>query len=131
MKKENRIIIIVLAIILTPIILCISLYLSIVFRMNAVNFPEGTEIIETKISASDIYGWHILCEKLVCSDMDFDCFSEYVIGTSDSDTSVFLVYENNGIYEIEWDDWGIDLNCIKGKEKKDLYYYLIQVTLPH
>lgn len=43
----------------------------------------------------------------------------------DENIHIFSIFEYKDIYDIEWDDYLIDLDCIKEIEKEGMNYYLI------
>lgn len=98
-------------------------------KIEEIILPEGTETIKTKVSLSDIYGPHMLAVKIIGTDMSYDEIVTFVEANNDSPVSIFVVCKDGEHYSIEWDDWALDPDYIKGREEDGMNYYLISLNL--
>lgn len=111
----------------------ISLHSYYYLKISKVNLPEDANTIKTKISVSDIYGYHVCAEKVVESELDHEQFIIFIReNNADDNIHVYLIYKENNRYVVWLDDYSVSLvNSIEGIEKEGMNYYLITNNTPY
>lgn len=123
-KKMFKVAVIVVIIVVGFIVrACHSYYYS---KISDIELPEGTRTIKVHVGISDIYGLHVCAEKIIETPLSCEEVAQYINENNrDENIHIFSIFEYKDIYDIEWDDYLIDLDCIKEIEKEGMNYYLI------
>ena len=131
--KIKKIIKIVLVSIVAMVVIVVFAFKSYYYsKINNIKLPEGTRTIKVEISISDVYGYHVCAEKIVETALSWDELSKFVIeNNKEENVHIFSIMKDKSGYQIEWDDYGIDPDWIKGKEKEGMNYYLITNNTPY
>lgn len=132
MKKKRAIRIVLISIVAIAVILVFAFQSYYYSKINDIKLPEGTRTIKVEVSISDVYGYHVCAEKLVETALSYDELSKFIReNNKEENVQIFQVIKDGNGYEIEWDDYSINPNCIKGKEKEGMNYYLITNNTPY
>lgn len=131
MKTKKYRIALIGVLVLVGVIISLRSYYYL--KISKVNLPEDANTIKTKISVSDIYGYHVCAEKVVESELDHEQFITYIReSNSDDNIHVYSIYKENSRYAVWLDDYSVSLvNSIAGKEKDGMNYYLITNNSPY
>lgn len=132
MKKKRIIRIVLISIVAIVGILVFAFKSYYYSKINDIKLPEGTRTIKVEVSISDVYGYHVCAEKIVETALSLDELSKFISeNNKEEHVNIFLVIKEGSGYQIEWDDYSINPNCIKGKEKEGMNYYLITNNTPY
>ena len=98
-------------------------------HINSIAFPEDVIVLDSQVSTSDVYGWHVLAEETIETTLSWDDVKAIVANSPKGEKiNVFPIYfKENGETEIlEWDDYSTNLvDSLDNKSKEGMNYYLL------
>lgn len=100
-------------------------------HIEAIEFPQNVNVIAWQVSDSDVYGIHILAEKVIETELSYEEICEIVkTSTNGEHIGVYQLYDVPG-YDIMWDDYSNIVDTIDGKTKEGMNYYLLNEHTPY
>lgn len=127
MKHRKQYIVIFSLIIIGIIIMTRNTYYMA--HIKSITFPEDVIVLDSQVSTSAVYGWHVLAEEIIETTLSWDNVSAIVANSPKGEKiNVFPIYfKENGETEIlEWDDYSTNLvDSLDNKSKEGMNYYLI------
>lgn len=129
MKKVGKAIAILVIVSIAAVVIgksCIKAYYM--SHINCIDLPENVHIVKKEVSFSDVYGWHVLAEEIIETDLSWQDIRD-IIDLSPYGKHI-LLFDIDHDY-IEWDDYHLSYTDIDGKKRDGMNYFLINEHTPY
>lgn len=137
-KKTTKIVSAVVAIIIVLLVAVLFFYplnresdSYYMAHIEAIEFPQDVNVIASQVTETDVYGIHVLAEKVIETGLSIEEVCEIVKASPNGEhIGVYQLYDEPG-YDILWDDYSDIVKSIKGKTKEGMNYYLLNEHTPY